>query len=48
MIKSDFVAKKIVYSTDKRQNEVVIPFFWGIIMFLIKALPQVIFKKLNF
>jgi short-subunit dehydrogenase len=46
--KSDFVAKKIVYAIDKRQNEVVIPFFWRIIMLTIKALPQVIFKKLNF
>jgi decaprenylphospho-beta-D-erythro-pentofuranosid-2-ulose 2-reductase len=39
------VAAKIVSSIDKKKTEVYVPMFWALIMFIIKGLPNPIFKK---
>jgi short-subunit dehydrogenase len=38
------VAAKIVRSIDKRKDEVYVPAFWWVVMLLIKAIPQKLFK----
>jgi decaprenylphospho-beta-D-erythro-pentofuranosid-2-ulose 2-reductase len=39
------VAAKIVQATDKRKDEVYVPTFWHLIMFIIKSIPNSVFKK---
>ncbi|MDA9281266.1 SDR family oxidoreductase [Pseudomonadales bacterium] len=39
------VATKIVSAIDKKKTEVYVPMFWGLIMFIVKGLPNPIFKK---
>jgi len=46
--KPDTVATKIVQAIDKRKDEVYVPAFWITIMYLIKILPNKIFKRLQF
>ncbi|PIE40855.1 MAG: short-chain dehydrogenase [Gammaproteobacteria bacterium] len=41
------VAQSIVKAIDKRRNTVYVPWFWEIIMLVIKSIPEFIFKKLN-
>ncbi len=40
-------AKKIMIAIDKKKNEVYVPGFWGLIMIIIKTIPQNIFKRLR-
>ena len=42
------VAKKIVESIDSGKDEVYLPKFWYLIFFVIKSIPNSIFKKLSF
>lgn len=45
--KPKFVAEKIVQAIDKKKIEVYVPSFWRLIMLVIKAIPNSLFKKLN-
>ncbi len=44
---ADQVAKGIVNAIDKKRNVVYLPFFWWVIMTIIKHIPEFIFKKLS-
>lgn len=44
---ADAVAKSIVKAIDKRQDTLYVPFQWQPIMFIIRNIPERIFKKLN-
>lgn len=46
--KPDRVAKEIINGINKGKDIIYVPKFWFIIMFLIKLLPESIFKKLKF
>jgi short-subunit dehydrogenase len=41
------VAQSIVKAIDNRADELYVPFVWGPIMFVIRHIPERIFKKLN-
>jgi len=41
------VATGIVAAVDKQRNEAYLPGFWWAIMFIIKHVPEFIFKKLS-
>jgi short-subunit dehydrogenase len=41
------VAKSIVAAIDKRQDNLYVPFQWQPIMFVIRHIPERVFKKLN-
>lgn len=41
------VAKDIINAIEKRKNVIYTPFFWKYIMFIIKSIPENIFKKLK-
>jgi short-subunit dehydrogenase len=43
----DSVAKSIVKAIDKRQDTLYVPFQWQPIMFIIRHIPERVFKKLN-
>lgn len=43
----DSVAKSIVRAIDKRKDVLYVPFQWQPIMFIIRNIPESIFKKLN-
>jgi hypothetical protein len=43
----DQVAKAIVRAIKKRQNTLYTPFFWAGIMWIIRMIPEFIFKKLK-
>jgi short-subunit dehydrogenase len=45
--KPEFVSAKIVQAIDQRKGEVYIPTFWWFVIFLIKIIPENIFKKIN-
>ncbi len=45
--KSSFVAYKIVKAIENKKDEVYIPAYWGLIMFIIKFLPNFLFKKIK-
>lgn len=45
--KPDQVARTIVHACDHSNGEVYAPKFWQLIMFMIKAIPEFIFKKLK-
>lgn len=44
---ADKVAQSIVKAIDKRQDNLYVPFQWQPIMFIIRNIPERIFKKLN-
>ncbi len=44
---ADKVAQSIVKAIDKRQDTLYVPFQWQPIMFVIRNIPERIFKKLN-
>ncbi len=46
--KADFVGEQAFDAICRGKNEVYIPSFWLYIMFVIKHLPEVIFKRLKF
>jgi len=41
------VASKIVRAIDKKAGEIYVPFFWIVIMNIVKLIPNFIFKKLK-
>jgi short-subunit dehydrogenase len=43
----DSVAKSIVKAIEKRQDTLYVPFQWQPIMFIIRHIPERVFKKLN-
>jgi short-subunit dehydrogenase len=43
----DSVARSIVKAIDKRQDVLYVPFQWQPIMFVIRHIPERVFKKLN-
>lgn len=45
--KPDAVAKSIVKSIDRRKSVVYAPSFWWLIMFVIKSIPEFIFRRIN-
>jgi len=45
--KPDRVAASIVRAIDKRRNVVYVPWFWALIMLVIKHIPEPLFKKLK-
>lgn len=45
--KPDQVAAGIVHAIDKRRSVVYLPWFWSLIMLIIKHIPEPIFKKLK-
>ena len=45
--KPDAVAAGIVRAIDKRRSVVYLPWFWALIMLVIKHIPEPIFKKLK-
>lgn len=42
-----FVAKKIVSAVDKKCSMIYVPFYWYYIMKVIKAIPEVLFRRLS-
>ena len=42
--KPDSVAAKIVWAIDKKKDEIYIPWFWWIVMTVIKAIPNSLYK----
>jgi hypothetical protein len=40
-------AKAIIKAIDKRNEEVYVPGFWGLVMLIVKLIPNGIFKKMN-
>lgn len=42
------VAINIVKAIDKKQNEIYVPKFWWLLIFIIKQIPNILFKKLKF
>ena len=42
---ADKVAGDIARAVEKRKNVLYTPWFWGIIMFIIRAVPKVLFKR---
>ena len=42
-----YAAQIIVKSIDRKKNIIYVPFFWYFIMFVIKIIPERIFKKLS-
>ncbi|MGH9596197.1 MAG: SDR family NAD(P)-dependent oxidoreductase, partial [Edaphobacter sp.] len=44
---ADSVAESIVKAIDKRRDVLYVPFQWQPIMFVIRNIPERIFKKLN-
>lgn len=45
--KPDAVARGIVKAAQKGKDEVYLPGFWGLIMFIIRAIPEAVFKRLK-
>ena len=45
--KPDDVAAKIVRAIDKRKDEVYVPMFWWGVMWIIKRIPEILFKKVS-
>jgi len=43
----DVIARGIVKAIDKRKDVAYLPFFWRYIMFIIKIIPERIFKRLS-
>ena len=43
----DSVAESIVSAIDKRKDVLYVPFQWQPIMFIIRNIPERVFKKLN-
>jgi short-subunit dehydrogenase len=43
----DSVAESIVSAIDKRRDVLYVPFQWQPIMFVVRSIPERIFKKLN-
>lgn len=43
----DDIAKGILRGIDKKKNEIYLPWFWRIIMFIIRLIPETLFKRLN-
>ncbi|HEX7157518.1 MAG TPA: SDR family oxidoreductase [Edaphobacter sp.] len=43
----DAVAQSIVKAIDKRQDNLYVPFQWQPIMFIVRHIPERVFKKLN-
>ncbi len=43
----DVVANGIVRAIQKRSDNVYVPGFWAFIMFVIRSIPEAIFKKMN-
>ncbi len=41
------VARGILRAADKRRNEVYLPGFWRLIMFIIRSIPEGLFKRLK-
>ena len=46
-VKPETVARVILHSVGKQKNTVYVPWFWGIIMFVIRNIPENIFKKMR-
>jgi len=46
-VKPEVVAKGIVRAIDSKRNVVYLPWFWFVIMSIIKVIPEAIFKKLK-
>lgn len=44
----DVVAEKIVHSIDRRKHTVYAPGYWRLIMTVVKAFPEFLFKRLKF
>lgn len=47
-VSPEVVAKGIYKAIEKRKNEVYLPWYWWIIMMIIKNLPWKIYNKINF
>jgi short-subunit dehydrogenase len=43
----DRVAGAILAAIDRRRDTVYVPWFWSIIMFVIRVIPSPIFKRLK-
>jgi len=43
----DSVAQSIVKAVDKRRDTLYVPFQWAAIMFVIRSIPERLFKKMN-
>lgn len=48
VVKPKFVAKKVIKAHAKKRNVIYVPFFWWVIMTIIKHIPEFIFKKMKF
>ena len=45
--KPEGIAKGIIKAINKGKNEVYLPRFWSLIMWIIRSIPEVIFKRLS-
>ena len=48
VVKPKFVADKVIKAHKKKRNIIYVPFFWWVIMTIIKHIPEFIFKKMKF
>ncbi|MCW8983192.1 MAG: SDR family oxidoreductase [Gammaproteobacteria bacterium] len=46
-VKPDAIARGIIKAINKRKGEVYLPGFWALIMFIIRSIPEMIFKRLS-
>jgi short-subunit dehydrogenase len=46
-VKPDVIAAGIVDAVDRRRDEVYLPRFWALIMFIVRHIPETIFKRLS-
>jgi short-subunit dehydrogenase len=41
------VARDIYLAVNRRKNVVYVPWFWRVIMFMVRSIPERVFKKLR-
>jgi len=46
-VRPDVIAKGIIKAVNKRKSEVYLPRFWSLIMWVIRSIPEPIFKRLS-
>jgi short-subunit dehydrogenase len=46
-VKPEYVARDIVRAIAKKKNVLYTPAFWRLIMFVIRTIPESIFKRMN-
>lgn len=48
VVSPEYAGRKIISAMTKRKSVIYVPFFWYFIMLVVRAIPEPIFKRLNF